>query len=220
MSWITKLVKLVRDVFDEKAADLHTHLPARCVSFDATSNTCSIQLCVKRIRADDPNNLTYVELPIIRDVPVHQFGSGDVWLTVAPQVDAYGSYHVSERSISRWIKEGGVTEPESFRKFDISDGVFIPGLLPTATESHGKLDTAISTDRIGLRTRNGDAQISLLDDESMVLSNDDVTITIGATGNVTIDTDGNVEVQLNPAKTFKVTSPSGTNFQVTGAASA
>ena len=208
MSWATKLVKLIRDVFDEKIADVHTHLPARVVSFDASLNTCSIQLCVKRIRTDDPNNLTYVELPIIRDVPVHQFGSGKCLLSVSPQVDSYGSYHISERSISRWIKEGGVTEPESFRKFDISDGVFFPGIYPTVTDGdNGKLASAILTDRVELRTRTGDTTISVLDNESVLVKTANTT--------VTIDENGSVSFDIPAGQTFKVKKGATTYLQVT-----
>ena len=131
MSWISKLVKLVRSLVDEKFADVHTHLPAQVVSYDAATNLVSIQPCIDRFRIDDPNNITSVHLPQIDDVPVHHYGSGKCLVTVAPQVDSYGTYHVCERSITKWISQGGIATPDTSRKFDISDGFFVPGIYPT-----------------------------------------------------------------------------------------
>lgn len=155
-------------------ADVHTHLPAEVVSYDAGTNLVSIQPCIDRMRIDDPNNTESVRLPQIDDVPVHHFGSGKCLLTVAPQPGSYGSYHVSERSLTKWINQGGIATPDNHRKFDISDGFFIPGIYPTIIDgNNGLVEEDISTDRIELRTRTGNTTVAVLDNENVEITADD-----------------------------------------------
>lgn len=176
MSLISKIVRLIRTVFDEKLADVHTHLPAKVVSYNKATNLVSIQPCIDRMRIDDPNNTASIHLPQIDDVPVHHFGSGKCLLTVAPQAGSYGSYHVSERSLTKWLSQGGIATPDNHRKFDISDGFFIPGIYPLVPEGnddeHGLIDPEISEDRIELRTRTGNTFVSVLDNENVEITAD------------------------------------------------
>lgn len=157
----------MRSIFDEKISDIHTHIPAQVVSYDPALNLVSIQPCIMRLRIDDPNNITTVRLPQIDDVPVHQFGSGKCLLSIAPQVDSYGSFHVCERSISKWINEGGIVGPGRASKFDISDGFFMPGMYPIIEDGDNGLLSidGISDDRIELRTRSHDSFVAVTDDE-------------------------------------------------------
>jgi hypothetical protein len=164
LTWISKIVKLIRSIVDEKFADVHTHLPAQIVAYDSATNLVSIQPCINRIRIDDPNNLTSIRLPQIDDVPVHHLGSGKCLLTVAPQVGSYGSYHVSERSLTRWLNEGGTNPPDQARKFDITDGFFVPGLYTLIEDGdNGLIDPAVSEDRIELRTREKTTFVAVTD---------------------------------------------------------
>lgn len=154
--------RIVRPIIAE---EIHTQIPARVVSYNGTANTCSIQPCIMQIRTEDPNNLETIELPQIDDVPVKMQGSGKLLLSVAPQVDSYGAFYVSEHDLELWISNGGITNPGTSRKFDYSDGWFDPGLYPLKADGdNGLISPAINTDRIGLRTRLGTTEISVLDD--------------------------------------------------------
>ena len=181
MTWISKIVKLIRSIVDEKLADVHTHPPAQIVAYDSATNLVSIQPCINRIRIDDPNNLTSIRLPQIDDVPVHHLGSGKCLLTVAPQVGSYGSYHISERSLTRWMNEGGTNPPDQARKFDITDGFFVPGLYTLIDEGDdGLIDPAVSEDRIEMRTRAKTTFVAVTDvGDVRINANDEIIFNDG-----------------------------------------
>jgi hypothetical protein len=189
MGLANEIKRIARRVVESFLAEkIHTHLPAQVVSYDATTNTCSIQPCIMRMRSEDPGNLTTIELPQIDDVPVKQFGSGKLLFSVAPQADSYGVFHVSERDIEVWLTKGGVVNPGSSRKFDLTDGWFDPGAYPLIADGdNGLISPAIKTDRIEMRTRAGTSTITLKDDGSIEL------VTLGD-GSVAISTDGTVGI--------------------------
>ena len=186
--------KIVKRIIGRFISDVHTHMPCQVVSYDAALNTVSLQPCIKRIRLDDPDNRT-VNLPVIEDVPVQQFGSGKLLVSVAPQVGSYGLLHVSERSLNVWLSKGGIEAPDTIHKFDINDGFFMPGIYPLVTDGdNGKLQGSIVTDRVSLRTRTGDTEISVVDDETIQISNASGEITIDVAGQVSIN--GNLTVDV------------------------
>jgi hypothetical protein len=190
MGLANEIKRIARRVVESFLAEkVHTHLPAQVVSYDATTNTCSIQPCIMRMRSEDPGNLTTIELPQVDDVPVKQFGSGKLLLSVAPQADSYGVFHVSERDIEVWLTKGGVVNPGSSRKFNLSDGWFDPGAYPLKADGdNGLISPAINTDRIEMRTRLGTSYIYVKDDGKIELT------TLGD-ATVTLDTDGTMTVK-------------------------
>jgi len=185
MRFAKQIKRLVNAIVKAILADTHTNIPARVVSYDPVLNTCKIQLCFLRMRTDDPDNLEPIQSPQIDDVPVKQMGSGKLLLSVAPQVDSYGEFRVSERSMERWLNEGGAVLPASTRMHHLSDGVFDPGLYPFVVDGdNGKLQSPIATDRMSLRTRDGVGQVSMLDDGSVI-----ITLASGKTVKIDAGTD-------------------------------
>lgn len=176
----------MRRLVRAEMADIHTHLPAQVVSYDAATNTCKVRPCINRIRSEDPENNT-VEGAILEDVPVKQFGSGKCLLTVAPQAGSYGWLEISERSLESWLMNGNVQTPTNGRKFDLSDAIFDPGLYTLKSDgNNGLISPAINTDRIELRTRACTTFIAVVDDETIEIeTSGDVNIT--ATGDTNIN---------------------------------
>jgi hypothetical protein len=182
------------------AEEVHTQMPARVVSYNGHNNTCSIQPCINRIRTEDPNNLTIIELPQINDVPVKQCGSGKLLLSVAPQVDSYGVFYVCERDMELWKTNGGIVDPNSSRKFDLTDGWFDPGLYPLADDGdNGRILPALYTDRIGFRTRLGTSYIYLHDNGEIDLfadGTDSVNVRMQTNGTFTVsNTSGSIDLK-------------------------
>ena len=164
MSWTRQLKRLIRALFMEETAKMRTHIPAQVISYDADTNLCKVQPCIKGIRIDDPNNTTTKQLPVLSDVPVQQFGSGKCLMSVAPQKGSYGLLHVSDRDIQNWLDTGGIQDPGSIRRFDMSDAYFAPGIYPTKVDgNNGKIDANINTDRIEMRTRAGTTAVAVTD---------------------------------------------------------
>ena len=198
MSFFRDISRLVRRLVQAALSDVHTHIPAQVVSYNAALNTCSIQLCINRIRTEDPVNLTTIEIPPVDDVPVKLFGSGKLVCAVAPQAGSYGILHVSERELETWLLKGGVVDPMSSRKFDIGDGWFDPGAYPILPDGdNGLIVPPIRTDRIEFRTRIGTSYVSLVDDGS-------IELTAMGLGLVTMATDGTITIE-NTAGSIELT---------------
>ena len=207
MSWTRELRALIRRLVRAETARIRTHFPAQVEAYDAATNTCKLQPCIKALRTEDPNNRTTIDLPILEDVPVEQRGSGKLLFSLAPQVGSYGWCHVSDRCLEQWILNGGVVDPGSGRRFDISDVWFSPGAYPLMPDGdNGLLAVPVATDRISLRTRAGTTEISVLDDDNIhVETTGDVTVE--AVGDVTVEAAGDVNVE-STAGDVNLTGPS------------
>jgi hypothetical protein len=187
MSWLREIKLLCRRIAKSEAARVRTCRVGQITEYDATRNAVKIRLCVKSVRTEDPDNLTTVEFPVLEDIPVQQFGSGKLLLSIPPAVDSYGTLFFSDQDLEAWLTAGGIVDPANMRKWDLSDAIFMPGLYPFVVDGdNGQIEEAIQTDRLSMRTRSGLTEISVLSDESIAVNIND------GKARVVIDTDGNV----------------------------
>jgi hypothetical protein len=215
MSWLREIKLLASRIAKAEASRVRTCTVGQITEYDATRNAVKIRLCVKSIRTEDPANMTTVEMPVLEDIPVQQFGSGQLLFSVPPAVDSYGTLFFSDRDLEAWLMAGGIVDPANMRKWDLSDAIFIPGLYPFVVDGdNGQIEEAIRTDRISMRTRSGLTEISVLSDESITVNvNDgDASVVIDKDGNVTITTAGNLSAMADGDITLE-----GANVGITGA---
>ena len=207
--WLRELKKLVRNMVRAETAEIRTHFPAKVEEYTAATNTCTIQPCIKAIRTEDAGNMTTIGLTVLKDVPVRQHGSGKLLVSLAPQAGSYGYCHVSDRCLEQWILNGGVVDPGSARRWDISDVWFDPGGYPLMPEGdNGLLAVPVATDRISLRTRLGLGTVSVLDDDTIEITTAAGTVTMDAAGVITLE---NATQSLEVGATA-VAAGSGTGF--------
>ena len=195
MSWLREIKLLASRIAKAEASRVRTCTVGQITEYDATRNAVKIRLCVKSMRTEDPENLTTVEMPVLEDIPVQQFGSGKLLLSVPPSVNSYGTLFFSDRDLEAWLTTGGIVDPSNMRKWDLSDAIFAPGLYPFVVDGdNGQIEEAIKTDRISMRTRSGLTEISVLADESIAVNVNDgkAVVTIDKDGNVTITSKGDL----------------------------
>lgn len=128
------------DIFRESVnamlCNVHTSLPGIIVSYDSTSNKATVQPALNK-------NFTSGEIPmpILENVPIlfpkhikFPINAGDYVLLI-----------FSERSMDLWLSVGGQVTPTDPRKFDLSDAIAIPGLMPfiDSQSSYDNLDFVI-----------------------------------------------------------------------------
>ena len=181
--------KVCASVVSNYLRRMHTVKPAQIVTYNAETNLCSLQPCVEGFRIDNLDTGSEA-LPVIEDIPVLQFGSANVCQTSPVTEGDYGIYIVAEDDITPWIANGGIVQPVSIDRFNLSDGFFIPGLFPLSDS----FSTAIATDRISLRTKTGDTEISVLDDETILIKNGSGEFEMDSGGTVTINGNFTVDV--------------------------
>lgn len=188
-----EIKQVVMHVWSTLQPQIRTHLIGQVVSYDPEVNTAEIQPVTTTLRTRDPVNLTTKQLPVLRDVPVEQRGSGKLWMTVAPAVGSYGVLHVYDREIETWLANGGIVDPNDPRMHNLSDVSFTPGMTPLKEDGDkGLIAEPIETDRVSMRTRSGVTKISVIDDETVEIINEKATITIDVDGNVSIETEGDI----------------------------
>ena len=137
-------------IFAALTADMHTALPAQVVSFNSAEKTVSVQPVLKRLYEYDTQAKN---LPVIEDVPVVFPGSGEHWLTFDIEKDSYVLLIVAERSLETWLNQGGIVDPKQERRFDLSDAIAVPGLLPRPIAGTPPIasGTMALTDRLGTK---------------------------------------------------------------------
>lgn len=187
MSHIAAFTTLIENIIDEKNENIHSTKIAQVVSYDAETNTCSVQPVTQFLRVSDANNEEWVNLPQINDITVKQNGSGKLWQTTPPTEGSYGVLMVTDDDISNWLDSGGIAPTGSSTRHNFSNGYFAPGALPFIEDGkNGKLVEPVAIDRISFRTRSNLSEISVIEDESIVVKNEKSTISIAADNTITI----------------------------------
>ncbi len=122
----TSLTELLRLAANEAVSDIHTTMPARIESYDHTQQRASVQPLIKKQYRDGQE----VSMPIIDRVPVVFPRSGGASLTFPVKAGDNVLLVFSERSMEKWLQDGGEQNPEDPRKFDLTDAIALPGLNP------------------------------------------------------------------------------------------
>lgn len=118
---MTTPTDILRGAISNFMNNVHTALPGIFVSYDPSENKAVVQPALNK-------NYTsgMMPMPILDNVPVlfppnvfFPINEGDYCLLV-----------FSERALDPWLNAGGQVTPTDPRKFDLSDAIAIPGLMP------------------------------------------------------------------------------------------
>lgn len=153
------LEQIVKDGIEATVANLHVALPAEVVSYDAAKQRCSVQPLIRRKYEDG----SVVNLPIITNVPVAFPRAGNAFISLPLQKGNSVLLVFSERSLDRWLSQGGVTTADDPRKHDLSDAVAIPGVYPFNNPCEASTDS--------IRIQYGDARIDVMSDGKFKFEN-------------------------------------------------
>lgn len=143
-------------ILDGRQSSIWTALPCIVESVDLTKMTISAQPTIKGVTYDQNNNPTFVNLPLLGDVPVVFPCAGGIYLTLPIAVGDEVLVIFSSRCIDAWWQSGGIQMPLEMRMHDLSDGFAIPGPRSQPNKISG-----ISSTSAQLRTADGTAYIEL-----------------------------------------------------------
>ena len=118
---MTSPTDIFRDSVNAILCNVHTALPGIVVSYDASENKATIQPALNKNFSSGA-----MPMPILENVPV-QFPNNIKFPILK---DDYVLLIFVERSIDLWLSVGGQVTPTDPRKFDLSDAIAIPGLMP------------------------------------------------------------------------------------------
>lgn len=154
----TTMVDAIRNAVIYQLLNIHTAFPGAVVTYDYSTKKASIQPLVDKKYTDG----TTQAMPILNNVPViFPFASG-ASITFPVSAGDYCLVLCCERSIDNFLSNGAQSPPSDPRKFDLSDGVAIMGLMPFSETSPA--------------TNNTDFLIGYSGSEIRIKPNGDVTI--------------------------------------------
>lgn len=162
------LLGMARAILDKFLQSVDDMLPARVISYDRATNRATVVPLVKVLTTDDRQ----VSRAQIASVPVMQFGAGGVVLSLDLKPGDLGWIKANDRDISIVMQSYAENAPNTLRKHDFSDGVFIPDVM------HGIVTVGEDATNAVLQTLDGTVRVAIWPDR-VKLSAGALSVTIG-----------------------------------------
>lgn len=127
--------------------------------------TISCQPTIQGVTSDQNNNMTYVNLPLLADVPIVFPSAGGFTITLPIQVNDEVLVIFASRCIDAWWQSGGIGLPIEMRMHDLSDGFAIPGpkslpnVIPNISTTGAQIRNNAGTSYVEI---SGDGKIKLV----------------------------------------------------------
>ena len=100
-------------------------LPAQIIAYDRPSNMAQVQPLIYVVTTSD----TLVQRAPILSVPVLQIGGGGFVLNFPIKTGDLGWLKANDRDVSLFKQSWGMSQPNTARKHNFSDAIFIPSIL-------------------------------------------------------------------------------------------
>ena len=150
MSMRTPTLRQAIDVFlDRRLEEVHTALPGRVESFDATKQTVDVTPAVQALALNEDGTRAPYTLPVLADVPLIFPGGGGYRETFPIAAGDTVLLVFAESSLDSWQAQGGIVDPQDRRRHHIADVVAIPGLHPNPKPWTGVATDAATWGRDG-----------------------------------------------------------------------
>jgi hypothetical protein len=169
--------ELIRRNNDALATKMRVAIPAEVISFDEAVQTVSVQpLIQEKVISRADGTVIWTPLPVINDVPVLFPQAGNFILTMPIQPGDVVQLLINDLCLDAWYENGGQQNWMDRRRHDLSDAVAIPGLN---AKPQAEAIAAVQTDAAEFRTKDRTQYVRLEDDQMIVKSGNNTTITIG-----------------------------------------
>jgi hypothetical protein len=123
--------EVIRAAVDAALGGVHTAIPGRVTRYVASLQQADVKPLVSGSYLDEDGNRVAAELPVVPNCPVQFASGGGLAFTHPVTVGDYGLLVFSEASLDKWLaRSGDVVDPEVDHRFSLSDGIFVPGVLP------------------------------------------------------------------------------------------
>lgn len=124
------LAQIIREAIGSRLLEVHTAIPARCLSYDATTQRGDFEVVVKRLKhVADELAVEWETLPVIPNVPVHWPSAGGFSLHF-PMVNGDEVELVfNEQGTGEYELSGQVSEPQDTTRHGMTYPFAVPGAL-------------------------------------------------------------------------------------------
>lgn len=171
MSKPTTFSEAITRAFTNLMENVHTSIPGKIVTYE--NRIASVKPMVQRKLSDG----TFLDLPIIEEVPVIFPGATNVGLSF-PLTEGDPVFILfTERSIEDWFSTGNNSQPQDPRRFSLTDAVAIPGIPYTGSN----LPTASGDD---LQLTYNNSNVTIKQDGEISIVNENGSLLIKSNGNI------------------------------------
>ena len=150
------LDELLRTQEDKTKNVLRVAIPGIVQAFNSIEQTVTVQPALREKLRDNDGNISWVNLPLLLDVPLCFPRAGGMVLTMPVQAGDECLVIFADMCIDAWWSNGGVQNQIETRRHDLSDGFAIIG-----TWSQPRVISSYSTDSAQLRTEDGNTYINV-----------------------------------------------------------
>jgi hypothetical protein len=188
----------IYSAFDYLIANVHTAMPAIITHYDSATKKATVKPSIKKVFA----NNTVQSMPTISNVPVVMPRTTTAGLNIPVNVGDSVLLVFSERSLERWLSNGGEVEPGFDRKFDLTDAIAIVGLYSFNTQIADEEGAAFLYNQKGKIKIDKSSKIAIGNDQDELLAIIDTLITTihdMTVGGMVVDTGS--KTALNNVKT-------------------
>lgn len=130
MPAIPTMAEVLRRSADSRISDVWTAIPAKVISYDASTQTVDCQPVVRRpVPSDDQEGaFTFEELPIVPDVAVAFPRGGGCAVTWPISPGDFVELIVQTLAIAQWQETGETADPGDLRTHSLGNCIAIPCL--------------------------------------------------------------------------------------------
>lgn len=145
-----------RLMLEDFANNLRVAVPGIVESFDAATQTATVQVAIRERIANSDLTVHWVQIPLLLDVPIVIPRAGGYALTLPVKKGDECLIVFADMCIDAWYESGGIQNQIEKRRHDLSDAFAIlgPWSQPRKLPNY-------ATDAAQLRTEDGSAYISL-----------------------------------------------------------
>lgn len=151
-------IEIARRTLDAAGIDLRVAAPGIIQSVDYERQTCTVQLAIRE-RLNHEEDLEWVDIPTLPDVPLFVYSGGGYCLTLPVQPGDECLVVFGDCCIDAWWQNGGVQNQADHRRHDLSDGFAIVGF-----RSQPNVVGGFSSGSAMLRNASGSAYIEIAGD--------------------------------------------------------
>lgn len=164
---------LMQILKDNIFVTLNVCLPAIVKEYNSTNNTVKLQPAIQSVIIDEG----FVNMPLLLNVPVLEIGGKNLSVKIPLQAGDTGIVIFCDRDITLFKQEKKNTQPNTLRKHDLSDGIFIPM----------RFGNAGATDNISIESADGNTKFEVTSSGITIKGNVTIDGTVTSSGDITTD---------------------------------
>ena len=180
---IQKLEGILDSLSNNIKTDIRVALPAKVTGFDASKQTIS---CVPTIRelVNINGNISYKELPELKDVPIVMPRAGNWVITMPVQIGDECMVIFQDLCMDGWWFRGGIQNWNDLRRHDLSDAIaiFSPWSQPNTISNY-------NSNSMEARNLSGNIKMTFKDEGIDIIGDVNIEGSLSVTDVISSDTD-------------------------------